>query len=112
MNTTIERTTNTIPAAAETIPAGLTERQIYNRLKKISDLEKTIKELTAARDEIRAEILGDAESMLIDCNLFKLDAGREPYNSFDAKAFKAARPDLYAEFMKAGTRAKFRFKFK
>ena len=109
---TIERTVNTIPAAAEPAPAGLSERQIYNRLVKIADLESSIKELTAARDALRADIMQDAESMVIDCKLFTLDAGRESCRTFDSKAFKAAQPDLYKEYQRESSRAKFRFKFK
>lgn len=109
---TIERTVNAMPTAAEPVPAGLSERQIYNRLVKIADLESSIKELTAARDALRADIMRDAESMVIDCKLFTLDAGRENYKQFDSKAFKAAHADLYAEYQRTASRAKFRFKFK
>lgn len=101
-----------MPTAAEPVPAGLSERQVYNRLVKIADLDRTIKELTAARDALRADIMQDAESMVIDCKLFTLDAGRENYKQFDSKAFKAAHADLYAEYQRTASRAKFRFKFK
>lgn len=101
-----------MPTAAEPVPAGLSERQIYNRLVKIADLDARIKELTAARDALRAEIIGDADAVTIDCSKFTLDAGRENYKQFDSKAFKAAHADLYAEYQKTASRAKFRFKFK
>lgn len=112
MEKTMERTMVNVNAAAETMPAGLTERQIYNRLQKIADLEKQIKALTAARDEIRAEILSGAECVFINCDKFTLDAGRENYAAFDSKAFKAAEPDLYKAYTKQGSRSKFRYKFK
>lgn len=114
MNTNImeKQLFTTSAPAVDTVPAGLSERQIYNRLQKIQDLENTIKMLTAERDAIRADIMRDAESMLIDCKLFKLDAGRESTTSFDGKAFKADHPEMYAEYLKPGSRSKFRYKFK
>lgn len=110
--TTMGKHIDTIPAAAEKIPAGLTERQVYNRLKKYAELDAIAKAAKAEMDALRADIMRDAESLVIDCNLFSLDAGKEAYSSFDSKAFKAAHADLYAEFTRAGTRSKFRFKFK
>lgn len=112
MEKVMERTMVNVNAAAKTMPAGLTERQIYNRLVKIADIEKQIKDLTAARDLLRSDIMQGAECVFINCDKFTLDAGHENYNTFDSKAFKAAEPDLYKAYTKQSSRSKFRYKFK
>lgn len=111
MQSTVERTITT-PEAATVAAPGLTERQIYNRLKKYADLDAQVKALKEEMDALKAEIMGDAEAVAIDCDKFALDAGRESYRQFDSKALKADHPDIYAEYQKQTTRAKFRFKFK
>lgn len=111
MQTTVERIATTTPEAAVVAAPGLTERQIMNRLKKHAELKAQIKALTAEKDAIEAEIMGAAEAVAIDCEKFMLDAGKEPYKTFDGKAFKADHPDMYAAYQKQSARSKFRYKF-
>lgn len=111
MNTTLEKVKATEQIADVGSP-GLTERQIYNRLKKIDALKAQIKTLETEEQKLRAEILGDAEAVAIDSDWFTLDAGKEPYKRFDSTLLKKEQPEVYSQYLGTAFRAKFRYKIK
>lgn len=96
----------------EDIRPALTERQINNRMKKISDLDAEIKRLQALRDSVADEV---KEAMTTDCietDAFKITYKDVTTNRFDSKAFRAEYPDVYKEYCKTSTCKRFTYTVK
>lgn len=88
----------------------LTDRQIDNRLDKISALKQQEKELKEAREALEREVqdaLGTAE--LLETRHYKVRYTTVTSSRFDSKAFKAAKPKLYAQFVKQSIARRFSF---
>lgn len=105
----IERTAE---AAVKTAEVGLTERQIYNRLRKLEAVEAQIKALEAEKASIRAQIIGEAEEVMIDNAMYSLSYKTIISRRFDSKAFSAVHPDLYEAFRSPQASSRFTYKFK
>lgn len=114
MNTSvIERAeaTGTVITVPES-PTGLSNRQVYNRLKKISEIDAQIKELEKEKEALKTQICGDVEGMVIDCTLFSLQFKQVMTKRFDTKAFASAAPDLYEKYRKPSYSMRFTYKLK
>lgn len=111
MNVVAERT-DAVQAAQEAAEVTLSERQIYNRLRKIATIETQVKALEAQKDALRAEIIGDAQEVMIDNPLYNLQFRQIVSRRFDSKKFSADYPQLYEEYRKPSTSTRFTYKFK
>lgn len=99
---TLEHLAEIYPAA----PGSSTDigviADVVEELREIQALRKQVEEKEKALKTELARELGEAETGTIDgveVVTWKLQKGRQ---SFDATAFKAAHPDLHAQFMKTG----------
>ena len=99
-------------AAQEAAGRSLTERQIYNRLRKLEAIEAQIDALEKQKAELRAEIIGEAQEVTIDNTLYSVQYRQIVSRRFDSKAFSAAHPKLYEEFKKPSASSRFTYKFK
>ena len=75
-----------------------------NRINKLQKLEAQIKALEAEADAIRNEIKADMEAKGVDelrTKNFVVRWKEIITSRFDGKAFKAAMPELYQQFVKA-----------
>ena len=93
----------------EDIKPALTERQINNRMKKISDLDAEIKRLQALRDSVADEVKEAMTGEVIETDAFKVTYKDVTTNRFDSKAFKAEYPDVYKEYCKTSTCKRFTY---
>lgn len=101
-----------VEAPQKPVEVTLTERQIFNRLKKLEAVEAQIKALEEQKDALRAEIIGDAQEVMIDNPLYSVQYRQIVSRRFDSKAFSAAHPKLYEEFKKPSVSSRFTYKFK
>ncbi len=88
----------------------MTERMIENRVKKLQEIEAQQKELETAAEAIRAELKADMEEKGLDelkTKNFILRWKEIISNRLDSKALKAALPDVYGQFCKAGASRRF-----
>ena len=96
----------------ETVTEGLTDRQILNRLKKLQDAEQRKKDAEREIEALRAEIIGDAERLDINADAFAVKYTLVTSARIDSKRLKEERPDIYAEYTKEITSARFTYKIK
>ena len=90
----------------------LTDRQIFNRVKKIADLDSQIKALQAQRDALADEVKEAMTGESIETDAFKVTYKDVTTNRFDSKAFKAEYPDVYKEYCKTSTCKRFTYTVK
>ena len=76
----------------------LTDRQIDIRAKKWSELDATIKALTAERDALRDELIQEGTRQTRN---YQVTVTASTRNTIDSKALKADHPDLYAAYSRA-----------
>ena len=90
---------------------GLTDRQIDNRIKKLSDLESEAKrlkkEIESLKDEIKEAMHGKE---VIETGRYIIRNTVVISNRFDSTAFKKEFPDVYREFTKETTSTRFTYK--
>ena len=96
----------------EDIKPALTERQINNRMKKISDLDAEIKRLQALRDSVADEVKEAMTGEVIETDAYKITYKDVTSNRFDSKAFKAEYPDIYTAYCKTSTCKRFTYTVK
>ena len=89
----------------------MTNRQVDNKIKKLSELEAQKKDLEKAIGAIKDEIkfgMGDE----IEINTGKYIVKNTPYNTskFDSKSFKESHQRLYKQFLKVTTSTRFSYK--
>lgn len=109
MKTTTQNTRIIFTVQPEDIRPALTERQINNRMKKISDLDAEIKRLQALRDSVADEVKEAMTGESIETDAFKVTYKDVTTNRFDSKAFKAEYPDVYKEYCKTSTCKRFTY---
>ena len=86
----------------------MTERMIENRIKKLRELEARQKELEAAAEAIRAELKADLEEKGVnELKNFILHWKEIISSRLDGKALKAALPEIYSQYCRAGASRRF-----
>lgn len=113
MNAVLEKpVTQTAEAAQKAQEVSLSERQILNRLRKLEAVEAQIKALEAQKEALRAEIIGDAQEVMIDNAVYNLSFRQIVSRRFDSKAFSADHPQIYERYKKPVTSSRFTYRFK
>lgn len=85
-------------------------RALENRVKKLKDLEAQIKELQEQADAVKAEIQAEMTQQDVEhlaAGVFLIRWTRVVSNRFDSKAFKAALPELYAQYTRPSESRRF-----
>lgn len=88
----------------------LTNRQINNRINKLEELAREIKELEALQDAIKDELkahMGDSEH--IETELYKLNYAKVETERLDSKALKNDLPDVYGKYTKTTKSRRFSY---
>lgn len=99
----------TVPEITVVTPAGLTDRQIDNRMKRIQELDAEIKRLQAERDELKEQVAAAVTGERSTAH-FTVRNQEVTAQKFDSKAFKADHPKMYADYCKAATSFRFTYK--
>lgn len=99
----------TVPEITVVTPAGLTDRQIDNRMKRIQDLDAEIKRLQSERDDLRDQVAAAVTGERSTAH-FTVRNQEVTSQKFDSKAFKADHPKMYADYCKAVTSFRFTYK--
>lgn len=105
---------DTLKAAVDFLKAAtpkkeLTERQTLNRLHKIADAELRKKEAEKEIEAIRAEIIGEAENLSIDNELYKISYTAVTSSRIDTKRLKEEKPKIYADYLKESCSMRFTY---
>lgn len=88
----------------------MTEKQIENRIKKLQIIEAQQKELEDQAETLKAEIKADMESKGLDyleTKNFIIRWKEVISNRLDAKALKAALPEIYSQYCKNSASKRF-----
>lgn len=93
------------------IEKGLTDRQVLNRLKKIDELKKLVKDTDAEIKALQEEITGGCECTY-DTARFTVTFRDEPQSRVDTARLKKELPDVAAAYTKTAPRMVFRYAFK
>lgn len=99
-------------AAQKQTDICLSERQILNRLRKLEAIEAQIKKLEAEKESLRAEIIGDAQEVMIDNPVYSLQFRQIVSRRFDSKTFSADYPQLYDKYRRPVASSRFTYRFK
>lgn len=78
----------------------MTNQQFENRIVKLTDLDRRIKELEAEKELIKQDVISHMESEKIETPRFKLAYQTVRSTRFDSKALKEADPFVYALYSK------------
>ena len=89
---------------------GLTDRQIDNRIKKLSDLEADYKRIKAEIDAIKAEIKEVMRSDEIQTSNWIIRNTPFTRTTIDSKRLKDEFPEVYQEYSKVTEQTKFSYK--
>lgn len=87
---------------------SMTERKIYNRVRKYEELKSQIDELKAQMDALKAELIGDAEAVDDRTEKYTLIYKTTHYKTLDTNRLKAEMPDIYAAYLREATKPYFR----
>lgn len=87
---------------------SMTERKIYNRVRKYEELKAQIDELTTQMDKLKAELIGDAVAIDDHAKRYTLIYKTTHYKTLDTKRLKTEMPDIYAAYQKDATKPYFK----
>lgn len=87
----------------------LSDRQIDNRIKKLADLECTIKDLKKEVEAIKAEIIDAMPAAELTTSHYKIHYTTYPQKRIDTAALKKAMPEVAEKFTKISQSHKFTY---
>ena len=87
---------------------SMTERKVYNRIRKYEELKSQIDELKTQMDKLKAELIGDAEAVVDRTDKYTLIYKTTHYKTLDTNRLKAEMPDIYAAYQKDATKPYFK----
>ena len=109
MNTTTTATTAKAIIWTVKPENALTDRQIDNRLKKLSELEEQIKSMKKEADTLKQAIIDGMSAEHITTSNFKVNYSTFTRQSIDTTALKKAMPEIAEQFTKESIQHRFTY---